>query len=50
MGHSGAGDADSGGSPAGGRPINVGPFYVRENDLPTEIPRRLRGALHLWDR
>ncbi len=47
MGHSASGS--SGGS-SGGNSINVGPFYVRENDLPTEIPRRLRGALHLWDR
>lgn len=52
LGHSGAGNSSAASSePTGQRPI--GPFIfngVRQDDLATEIPRRLRGALHLWDR
>lgn len=50
MGHSAdTGEGGRSGSSDGARPIQVGPFYgVRQDDLPTEIPRRLRGALHLW--
>ncbi len=49
MGHSSAADS-GGGSSSGGSHINVGPFYVKEGDLSTEIPRRIRGALHLTGR
>ncbi|HJV08148.1 MAG TPA: phage tail tape measure protein, partial [Acidimicrobiales bacterium] len=47
------GDGSGASSPApgsgGGRTINVGPFYgVRQDDLPTEIPRRIRGAEYLF--
>lgn len=50
LSHYGEGTSQSSNSGAASA-APIGPFIfngVRQDDLPTEIPRRLRGALHMW--